>query len=84
MRILNIHGSVSFQAFIPNFTLSNDLENDHSVEQMLEYLQDIDGLMNVTVADSNIQYITQAAFYDTMGGCVLTIVPVHSFSNLNT
>lgn len=62
--------SVSHQALIPNFTISlNDLENDRSVEQMLDYLQEISGLINAVSGD-NVQYITQAAYYDVVGGYV--------------
>lgn len=58
------------QALIPNFTTPmNDLENDRSVEQMLDYLQEISGLMNAVSGD-NVQYITQAAYYDVVGGYV--------------
>lgn len=54
---------------MPNFTISSDLENDRSVEQMLEYLYGTEGLMN-SVSSDNVQYITQAAYYDVVGGYV--------------
>lgn len=49
---------------------SYELENDKSVEQMLEYFQEVGRLVNTTHTGDNIQYITQAAYYDTIGGCV--------------
>lgn len=35
---------------------------------MLEYLNGISGLMNVTFTGDNVQYITRAAYYDVIGG----------------
>lgn len=55
---------------MPNFTISSsNLENDRSVEDMLEYLYGANGLINAVSGD-NIQYITQAAYYDVVGGYV--------------
>lgn len=53
---------------MPNFTISSsDLENDKSVEQMLEYLYGTSELLNAVSGD-DVQYITQAAYYDVVGG----------------
>ncbi|XP_037046226.1 uncharacterized protein LOC119081421 isoform X2 [Bradysia coprophila] len=59
-----------FEAFVPNFTSisQTDLENDRSVEQMLEYLEEVGRLVNSTDTVGNVQYITQAAYYDVIGG----------------
>lgn len=53
---------------MPNFTISSSrLENDKSVKQMSEYLYGASGLINAVSGD-NVQYITQAAYYDVVGG----------------
>lgn len=47
-----------------------NLENDKSVHEMLEYFYGADELLNKVSCD-NVNYMTQAAYYDAIGGYVL-------------